>query len=141
MRMSCVVYNAINHYTSADVSAGEYVIPKGTIVIPSIMNVLLDPDYFVNPHEFNPDRFLSTNGEFKPDEHVIPFSTGKRYCLGKSLAEKEYFLFFTGIMSQFDVNPAPNQPLPSYHLKDYFSATIVRTPPSFKLVLTSRWEG
>ena len=138
MRISCVVYNAINHVTSDEIAAGDYVIPKGTVVIPSLMNVLLDPEHFLNPQEFNPSRFLNKNGEFEPDERVIPFSIGKRYCLGKSLAEKEFFLFFTGIMAKFDINPAPNQYLPSYRMKDYYLATIVRSPPTFNQVLTSR---
>lgn len=138
MRLSCVVYNAINHRTTADIKAGEYTIPMGAVVIPSLMNVMLDSSHFHNPHQFNPNRFLNKNGEFQADEHVIPFSIGKRFCLGKSLAEKEFFLFFAGIMSRFDINCVPNESLPSYHMSDYFSATIVRTPPSFRLMLISR---
>ena len=138
MRLSCVVYNAINHRTTAEMKAGDYVIPKGAVVIPSLMNVMLDSSHFDNPHQFNPNRFLNKNGEFQADEHVIPFSIGKRFCLGKSLAEKEFFLFFTGIMSRFDINRVHDESLPSYHMGDYFSATIVRTPPSFHLVLTKR---
>ena len=138
MRLRCVVYNAINHRTNADIKAGEYVIPKGAVVIPSLMNVMLDSSHFDHPYRFNPNRFLNPNGEFQANEHVIPFSIGKRYCLGKSLAEKEFFLFFTGIMSRFDISRAPNESLPSYHMNDYFSATIVRTPPSFHLVLKNR---
>ena len=138
LRISCVVYNAIPHYTNAEVSVGNYIIPKGTIVIPSLMNVLLDPDHFSNPHEFNPNRFLNGNGEFEPDDHVIAFSVGKRYCLGQSLAEKEYFLFFAGLMHKFDINPEPEQCLPSYHIMDSSSAGIIRAPPTFNLVLTAR---
>ena len=61
------------------------------------MTVLLDPKYFPNPHEFNPKRFLNEEGNFVPNEHLIPFGVGKRYCLGQSLAEKEYFWFLTGL--------------------------------------------
>ena len=104
MRMSCIAILALPHFALADVTVGPYVIPKGTTVLPSLMNVLLDPRYFPDPHRFNPDRFLNANGEFQHDEHVIPFSVGKRYCLGQSLAEKEFFLFFTGLMQQFDIN-------------------------------------
>ena len=138
MRLSCVVYNAVNHCASEDIIAGDYVIPKGSVVIPSLMNVMLDPEHFSDPMSFNPSRFLLSDGTFKSDEHVIPFNTGKRYCLGKSLAEKEFFLFFTGIMSKFDINKVPNKSLPSYHMKDYYSATIVRSPPSFEILLSHR---
>ena len=140
LRISCTVYNALLHRITADISVGKYVIPKGAIVIPSLMNVLMDERYFPNPHEFNPARFLNADGEFKPDEHVIPFSVGKRYCLGQSLAEKNLFLFLTGIMSKFDIKPAPNQSLPSYHMNDTQQATIVRAPPTFEIIFTSRTE-
>ena len=49
MRISCVVYNALNHVANADVQAGDYVIPKGAVIIPSIMNVMLDSKYFEHP--------------------------------------------------------------------------------------------
>ena len=138
LRMGCVVYNAVLHYAKEDIIVGKYTIPKGAIIIPSLMSVMLDPIYFSNPHEFNPDRFLDANGKFKPDEHVIAFSVGKRACLGQVLAEKELFLFFTGILNNFDINLSPNQSLPSYKIKDDQQATIVRSPPPFDLILTHR---
>ena len=138
MRISCVVYNAINHVTSDEIAAGDYVIPKGTVVIPSLMNVLLDPEHFVNPQEFNPSRFLNKNGEFEPDERVIPFSIGKRYCLGQSLAEKAYFLFFTGIIQKFDICSPSNQKLHSYHIKDHEDSGAIRSAPRFDAILTPR---
>ena len=56
-----------------------------------------DPDYWLEPNTFNPERFLQ-NGKFVPDERVVPFGMGKRICLAKSLAEKEFFVFFTSII-------------------------------------------
>ena len=138
LRISCLVFNALPHYTHADVSIGNYIIPKGAVIIPSIMHVLLDPEHFPNPHKFDPKRFLNANGEFKPDDHVIAFSVGKRFCLGQSLAEKEFFLFFVGIMQRFDINPEPNQQLPSYHMKDSTARGTIRSAPSFNLILTNR---
>ena len=54
-------------------------------------------------------RPIGEDGPFKQDEHVIPFGVGKRYCLGQTLAEKEYFLFLVGILQKFDISPAPMQ--------------------------------
>ena len=34
---------------------------------------------------------------FRKDEHLIPFSIGKRQCLGESLAKAQLFIFITGI--------------------------------------------
>ena len=47
-------------------------------------------------------RFLDDEGKFKGrGENLHPFGVGRRYCLGQSLAEKEFFLFFTGMLHKF----------------------------------------
>jgi cytochrome P450 len=140
LRLSCTVYNALAHCATSEFSVGDYVIPQGTIVIPSLMTVLLDPKHFSNPHEFNPNRFLNSDGEFKPDKHVIAFGVGKRECLGKSLADKEYFWFLTGLLQRFDINPDPDEELPSYQMKDSPQTSMVRSAPAFNIILTSRIE-
>ena len=138
MRMSSIAILALPHFALSDVSIGPYIIPKGTTVLASIVSVLLDPEYFTDPHKFIPERFLDSNGKFKHDEHVIPFGVGKRYCLGQSLAEKEFFLFFTGLMQKFDIESPPGQVPPSYHINDSISVGTVRSAPQFKVLMTSR---
>ena len=138
LRMSNVLYNALAHCANSEFSIKNYVIPKGTIIIPSLMTVLLDPKYFPDPHKFNPNRFLNNEGAFVANEHWIPFGIGKRYCLGQSLAEKEYFWFFTGLLQKFDINPDPNQTLPSYHMSDSPQTSMIRAAPTFNIILTPR---
>jgi cytochrome P450 len=58
-----------------------------------------DPERFPDPHRFDPERFVKS-GKFFPDERVVPFGVGKRACLGQSLAEKQLYLFFAGILQQ-----------------------------------------
>lgn len=138
LRMSSIVILALPHFALADVSIGPYVIPKGTTVFPSLMSVLLDPSYFPDPHKFDPARFLDSNGNFQHDERVIAFSVGKRYCLGQSLAEKEFFLFFTGLMQTFDINCSPGQILPSYHIEDSTASGTIRSAPKYDMIMTLR---
>ena len=141
LRMSSIVILALPHFTLDNISVGSYVIPKGTTVFPSIMSVLTDPEYFEDPHTFNPGRFLDDEGIFQNDEHVIAFSIGKRYCLGQSLAEKEFFLFFTGLMQKFDISHPSGETLPSYHIKDSVNTGTIRSTPMFNLILTNRNES
>ena len=99
---------------------------------------MTDSKYFSDPHTFNPGRFLDNEGRFKNDEHVIAFSVGKRYCLGQSLAEKEFFLFFTGLLQKFDINQSPEDELPSYHIMESVNTATIRSTPMFNVILTHR---
>ena len=136
-RITSFLPMSVPHCALEDVKVKNYTIPKGTIVLPSLFHVMHNPKRFKNPGEFNPDRFMN-NGTFKPDEHVIPFSIGKRYCLGQALAEKEYFLFFTGLMQKFRFEPVKGQPLPSYKVEDINMKAILRTVPIYKIQMIKR---
>ena len=140
LRIVSFVFLSAPHFATTDVEIGEYVIPKGATVLPSLMHVMLDPDHFPNPHKFNPDRFIDEQGRFKHHERVIPFGIGKRYCLGQTLAEKEFFLFFTGILQKFDINPAPMKKLPSYDISEHtpVETAFLRSCPNYELILTGR---
>jgi cytochrome P450 family 33 len=47
---------------------------------------------------------LDDKGNLKTINEFIPFSVGKRQCLGEGLARMELFLFTSNIMNQFEVN-------------------------------------
>ena len=79
---------------------------QGALIFANILHVHYDKDHWQNPEAFNPNRFIDENSQtFKTNERLIPFSIGKRYCLGQSLAEKEYFLFFVGLLQKFEFLP------------------------------------
>ena len=50
---------------------------------------------------FNPDRFIDANGNFKNEWWDFTFGTGRRKCLGESVARVENFLFFANLMKKF----------------------------------------
>ncbi|CAN2390045.1 cytochrome P450 [Pristimantis euphronides] len=97
-----------------------YHIPKGVTVFPMITSALKDSKYFKDPKIFNPAHFLDEQGNVKKMEAFIPFSIGKRVCLGEGLARMEIFLFLTYLLHTFnikcdkdpediDVSPVPNR--------------------------------
>ena len=73
-----------------------------------LWDILHDPEYFPNPDQFNPNRFLDSNsGQFKPDPRCIPFLLGQRVCPGKVLALQELLIFLTGLVARFRFEPVP----------------------------------
>ncbi len=60
-----------------------YVPPKTTVCL-NFASVANDPKNFVDPEQFNPERYLDTEGCVQPDKNVIAFGLGKRRCPGNN---------------------------------------------------------
>uniref|UniRef100_A0A914LVD3 Unspecific monooxygenase n=1 Tax=Meloidogyne incognita TaxID=6306 RepID=A0A914LVD3_MELIC len=111
-RMSNLLPLNLPHTLTKDVKIDGYYFPKDTIIIPQISAVLADGEIFEKPEEFNPERFLDENGKLKKVDELIPFSVGKRQCLGESLARMELFLFLGNLLNKYKFMPG-NDGIPS----------------------------
>ncbi|RVE69525.1 hypothetical protein OJAV_G00078880 [Oryzias javanicus] len=104
-RLANIAPMAIPHTTSKDVTFQGYFIKKGTTVLPLLTSVLYDESEWETPLTFNPSHFLDKEGKFIKRDAFMPFSAGRRVCLGESLARMDIFLFFTSLLQHFSFTP------------------------------------
>ncbi|XP_048216617.1 vitamin D 25-hydroxylase isoform X4 [Perognathus longimembris pacificus] len=109
LRFCNIVPLGIFHATSEDAVVRGYSIPKGTTVITNLYSVHFDEKYWRNPEVFYPERFLDSSGHFSKKEALVPFSLGRRHCLGEQLAWMEMFLFFTTLLQRFHLQFSQDQ--------------------------------
>ncbi|XP_077390414.1 cytochrome P450 2J2-like [Festucalex cinctus] len=94
---------------SKEATLGRYIIPKGTAIVTNLASVLFDEDEWETPDKFNPQHFLDSEGHFRRRDAFLPFSAGKRACLGEQLARMELFLFFTALLQRFTFAAVPGE--------------------------------
>ncbi|XP_035698865.1 cytochrome P450 2U1-like [Branchiostoma floridae] len=112
-RINSVAPLTIPRCTSNDTVMYGYDIPRGTMVHVNLWSVLRDPSLWEEPDQFKPERFLDNQGQFMKKDAFIPFSIGRRFCLGTQLAKMELFMFTTYLLQHFTFKLPEGAPVPS----------------------------
>uniref|UniRef100_A0AC35U5R3 Unspecific monooxygenase n=1 Tax=Rhabditophanes sp. KR3021 TaxID=114890 RepID=A0AC35U5R3_9BILA len=125
----------VAHSTLEDTEIRGLKIPKGTMVFPQIYNVMKYDKEFVDADNFIPERFLNedmTTINKSISEKLIPFSMGKRQCVGEGMAVMELFLIITRLVQKYKLAAPSGKEGPS--LKRQFGS--VMRPPYYDFEVT-----
>ena len=107
LRKSNIPTIGLPHYTKETIKITthdnkKYFIPKNTMILANYLKISGNfetnrgkYENWTNPEIFNIDNFLDDNGKFKKNDSHVPFSVGKRDCIGMSFAYKLSFNFST----------------------------------------------
>ncbi|CAA90616.1 CYtochrome P450 family [Caenorhabditis elegans] len=80
-------------------------VPAGSLVFAQLWSVMRNDTVFEDPETFNPSRYLQSDGKTFDKavlEKTIPFSIGKRNCVGEGLARMELFLIFSALIQKYE---------------------------------------
>jgi cytochrome P450 len=135
LRKSSLLPTGVFHAATEDAIFEGYTIPKGTHVVANSYYVHQDPKIWGDPENFRPERFISADGKIQKKECLLAFSTGKRVCIGETLARDELFLFLTSMYQRFEIKADPNRPMPSMKPTPFFDVLV---PEEFFITLKDR---
>ena len=86
------------------VRAGDYV-----MLSPYVLH--RHPDFWENPEQFDPERFLPERISGRPRFAYFPFGGGPRQCIGQSMALVEAHLILATIASRCQLRLASDEPV------------------------------
>ncbi|XP_078497267.1 cytochrome P450 2D17-like [Lissotriton helveticus] len=111
-RCGDIIPLSLPHMTCRDTEIQGFFIAKGVGIFANLTSVLKDETVWERPHQFYPEHFLDADNNFVKRDAFMPFSAGRRVCLGENLARMELFLFFTTLFQCFTFTIPRNQARP-----------------------------
>ncbi|KAL6013234.1 hypothetical protein ACLOJK_003726 [Asimina triloba] len=76
------------HHSSEETTVGGFAVPKGTMLLINAWAVRRDPEVWIEPDEFKPERFEGGHEMGKEGCKFMPFGHGRRACPGEGLARR-----------------------------------------------------
>ncbi len=90
---------------------GGYRIEQGTLIFVSIWSTHRDPKVWENPAGFDPRRFIGDAPKERPRFAYLPFSGGRRICVGQGFAMMNATILAAMIAQRFRFDFIPGAPI------------------------------
>ncbi|KAG1687731.1 Cytochrome P450 2C1 [Nymphon striatum] len=129
-RLACVVPGALPRTNAKPAEFKGYKFPEQSTFQFDLYSVHRNPALWKNPLDFDPNRFIDKDGKVFRPPHLLAFGSGKRNCVGESMAKMEIFLLFVTLLQKFTFEQDGNG-LPSLDNK---STGVIRSPILHKLL-------
>ncbi|KAL3884074.1 hypothetical protein ACJMK2_030296 [Sinanodonta woodiana] len=136
LRIAAIAPLAVPHATPRDVYFQGFIIPKESSILINLHSIFHDSDIFKDPGVFRPERFFYSSGHVIKPKEFIPFSCGRRVCIGEKVAQMELFIFLTSLIQTFKFLPVDSCNLPDLE----GNLGIVYSPKSFQVKIFRRQD-
>ncbi|KAG1667078.1 Cytochrome P450 3A4 [Nymphon striatum] len=97
---------------STDYDLGSISLPKGTVVMYTQYSMHRNPEFWSNPEEFDPERFLGENVKNHHPYAYLPFIHGPRNCIAKRFALLELKFCLARTLRKFRFVKCPQTDVP-----------------------------
>ncbi|KJA21835.1 hypothetical protein HYPSUDRAFT_140077 [Hypholoma sublateritium FD-334 SS-4] len=141
MRWQSIIPLAVGHMATEDDEYNGYFIPKGTVVLGNGWAILHDPTVFKNPLEYQPERYLTPEGELDPnvrDPETGQFGFGRRMCPGRHLADNSLYSIVSSTLAVYDITPPIDDSGKPVELKPEVTTGLLSYPVPFKCNIKPR---
>ncbi|RXG52712.1 cytochrome P450 2U1 [Armadillidium vulgare] len=81
----------------------NFFVEKGSVVLINNYEINMSSSLWDNPKEFIPERFI-VKGQIKKPVHFMPFSTGKRSCIGSRIFMNVAFFTIVSLLQRFNIS-------------------------------------
>lgn len=113
-----------------DIQMRGKIIEKGSSVVVAPWLIHRHTKYWVNPNDFDPDRFNDPKNIQK--DTYLPFGMGPRICIGASFAMQEAVLILATILRHFTIELEPG------FVPDVVGRLTVRSANGMKVIFKQR---
>ncbi|CAN6245322.1 unnamed protein product [Urochloa humidicola] len=114
----------------ATVQIEGYNIPKRTNIIINIWAINRQSKMWIEPEKFMPERFIGKDISFSgKDFEFIPFSAGRRTCIGMALAYRMLHLILGSLLYHFDWNLPTDAKYNAIDMTEKFGVVVSMATP------------
>lgn len=126
----------LGHSADEAIPYQGYVIPKGSIIMTATWWFHNDPQVYLDPSAFDPERFLGPRNE--PDPAGTVFGHGRRTCPGKFVADMSLFWTISRILAVLDIRKAVDEHGVPIEAQRQFLPGLVAHPAKFAFDISAR---
>ncbi|KAF0766099.1 cytochrome P450 307a1-like [Aphis craccivora] len=106
----------VPHVATEDTTIKGFKISKGTCIIINNYEINTSSTYWEDPNVFDPNRFIhhkpGGKSYIRKPEYFLPFSTGKRTCIGQQLVSGFGLVLLAGILQRYEVKATARLAIP-----------------------------